>query len=82
MSFHYVEYMEARALFQTREAILENPHITDHDVKALMIREWPKEKGDIGFYSQPLPHEHDHASWTELLSVVRRISNRRTQMDC
>jgi hypothetical protein len=82
MSFHYVEHSEARALFHTREAILENPHLSDHDIKSIMIREWPKEKKEIGFYSQGLPSEEDQAAWNSLISVIRRISNRRTQLDC
>jgi hypothetical protein len=82
ISFHYVEYRESMALFATREAILENPHISDHDVKAMMLAEWPRERQEIGGYSRGLPKENDTEGWKSLIQVVRKISSRSTQRDC
>jgi len=82
VSFHYVEFMESRALFATREALLENPHLTDHELKKLMIAEWPREKKEVGWYSRGLPDETDDKEWTQLLQVVRKISSRHTQREC
>lgn len=82
ISFHYVEYRESMALFATREAILENPHITDHDIKAMMLAEWPRERHEIGGYSRGLPTDNDTDGWKSLIQVVRKISSRNTQRDC
>lgn len=82
ISFHYVESMESRAFFATREALLKNPHMTDHELKSLMIAEWPRAHKDIGFYSRGLPKEGDKDDWDPLLQVVRRISSRSTQREC
>ena len=81
VSFHYVEFMESTALFATREALLENPHMTDHEVKSLMMAEWPRGK-EVGFYSRELPSENDKEGWEPLLKVVRKISSRLTQREC
>ena len=82
VSFHYVEFMESKALFATREALLENPHLTDHELKRLMIDEWPKNPKEVGGYSRALPEENDDAAWIPLLKVVRKISSRFTQSEC
>jgi hypothetical protein len=82
ISFHYVEYMEARALFATREAVLKNPQMSDQELKDFMLKEWPKDRAEIGFYSAGLPKAKDEEKWTPLLQVVRKISTRRTQRDC
>ena len=82
VSFHYVDHMEARALFSVREALLTNPNIPDHELKALMHAEWPKEFRDIGAYSRGLPKENDEEGWAQLLAVLRKISTRETQVDC
>lgn len=82
MSFHYVDHLESRALFRVREALVKNPHLTDHELKALMIRDWPKGFKNLGGYSQPLPPEKNHEGWKAMLGVVRRISSRKNQMDC
>lgn len=82
ISFHYVEYKESRALFATREALLKNPHLTDHQIKSLMIAEWPRDYKEIGGYSQGLPKEDDKEGWSELIQVVRKMSSRHTQRDC
>ena len=82
VSFHYVEYMESRSLFATREALLKNPHMTDHELKGIMLAEWPKEHKEIGGYSRGLPRESDENGWSQLLQVVRKISTRHTQREC
>lgn len=82
VSFHYVEFKEAGALFATREALLENPRLTDRELKHLMLAEWPREKKEVGFYSRNLPNEDDDKEWEPLLAVVRKISSRRTQAEC
>jgi len=82
ISFHYVEFMESRALFATREALLENPHLTDHEVKDLMIAEWPHGHKEVGGYSHRLPKETDEEKWKPLVKAVRKISARHTQREC
>jgi len=82
VSFHYVEFMESRALFATREALLENPHLTDHELKKLMLAEWPRNSKEVGFYSKGLPKGSDNEGWKPLLIVVRKISSRYTQREC
>jgi hypothetical protein len=82
ISFHYVEFMESRALFATREAVLKNPHMTNHELKAIMLAEWPREYKEIGGYSRGLPKESDDKGWEPLLQVVRNISSRHTQREC
>jgi hypothetical protein len=82
ISFHYVEHFEARALFAMRELLLANPHMTDSELKALMISEWPKIRKDIGFYSHPLPDTNDVEEWKQLLRTVRKMTTRETQRDC
>jgi len=82
ISFHYVEYMESRALFSTREALLRNPQMSDHELKNLMLAEWPHDPKEVGGYSHALPKETDVEGWGPLLEVARKISSRRTQRDC
>ena len=82
VSFHYVEHAEARALFATRERLLANPHLSDHELKALMLSEWPKHRQEVGFYSHPLPDASNTDEWKSLLRTVRKISTRETQRDC
>jgi hypothetical protein len=74
--------MENKALFATRERLLANPRMSDHELKNFMITEWPKVKKDIGPYSHPLPDMSQEAEWKELLKTVRKISSRDTQRDC
>mmetsp|Transcript_4165 Transcript_4165/g.10071 ORF Transcript_4165/g.10071 Transcript_4165/m.10071 type:complete len:455 (-) Transcript_4165:28-1392(-) len=82
ISFHYVEFMESKALFATREALLENPHMTDHELRSLMIAEWPSKQREVGRYSRELPAERDRKEWEPLLKVVRKMSSRSTQREC
>jgi hypothetical protein len=82
VSFHYVESYESMALFATRESLLLNPHMTDHELKAIMMAEWPRSPKEIGGYSRGLPKESDDAGWKPLLQVMRKMSSRHTQRDC
>jgi hypothetical protein len=82
ISFHYVEYMESRALTASREALLKNPHMTDHELKSIMLAEWPNQQKDVGGYSKALPKESDKAEWEAILHVMRKISSRYTQGEC
>jgi hypothetical protein len=82
VSFHYVEHTETRALFSTREALLENPHMSDYELKSLMLKEWPTTKAQLGGYSRGLPHKEQDQDWRELLAVIRKISTRTTQREC
>lgn len=82
VSFHYVEHMEARALFAVRNALLKNPHLSDHELKNLVSAEWPKEATDIGSYSHGLPSHDQEEAWKNVMEVLRKISTRETQRDC
>jgi hypothetical protein len=82
ISFHYVEYMEQRAFFATREALLKHPKMSDHELKNTMMTEWPKTKNEIGGYSRGLPKESEKEQWESLLQVMRAISSRHTQREC
>jgi hypothetical protein len=82
ISFHYLEYVEQRALFATREALLKHPHMTDHELKSIMIKEWPNHQKDVGGYSRGLPREDNEEQWKSLLQVMRKISSRQTQREC
>jgi hypothetical protein len=82
ISFHYVEYVEQRALFAIREALLRNPKMSDHELKSIMIKEWPNTQKEVGGYSRALPKESDKEKWDPLLQVMRKISSRSTQREC
>jgi hypothetical protein len=82
ISFHYVEHMETKALFSTREALLDNPQMSDHKLRSYMITEWPSTFTQLGGYSRGLPNSERQEDWTELLAVIRKISTRETQREC
>jgi hypothetical protein len=82
ISFHYVEYMEQRALFATREALLKHPKMSDHELKNTMMTEWPSTQKEVGGYSRGLPKESEKEMWDSLLQVMRSISSRHTQREC
>ena len=82
ISFHYVEWKEAKAFFSVQERLLEHPHLHDHELQHLMEAEWPSNGKDVGFYSQKLPEKEDEDGWKELIDTMRKISSRRTQRDC
>jgi hypothetical protein len=82
ISFHYVEEKENRALFTIRHVVLNSRHISDADLKVLMLHQWPQIKGDIGAYSHGLPKEEDEKGWSDILNTIRKISTREMQGDC
>lgn len=82
ISFHYVEHLEARALYSVRKALLGNPSISDQDLKARIIKEWPTGFKDLGGYAHGIPNEKQEAEWSALLTVLRRISSPNTQVEC
>ena len=74
ITFHYVEALEAKALFHIRQQVLNRPRISDAELKAAMINKWPSEQSALGPYSRPLPGNEDTDSWRVLLIVLRWIS--------
>lgn len=74
ITFHYVEALEAKALFHIRQQVLNQPHISNAELKATMINKWPSEQSALGPYSRPLPDQGDTDSWRVLLIVLRWIS--------
>ena len=70
VTFHYIESYESRALFATRNALLENPHMTNDALKTIMIQQWPQ---DVGGYSHALPDPNSEL-WETILYVMRKIS--------
>lgn len=82
ISFHYVEYAETRALYRIRNALLDNPSLSDDELKTMMIKQWPSDVKELGGYSRGLPHEKQQEDWSELLAVLRKISSPNTQMEC
>jgi len=82
ISFHYVEHSETRALHHVRQALLENPYMSDHELKSLVLQQWPVGMKDLGGYSRVLPKENNKEEWAPILTVLRNISSRRLQVDC
>jgi hypothetical protein len=82
LTFHYVEFMECKALFDTRQKLLGNPSISDAELKQFMVSKWPKSMNEIGGYSRALPGDTDTAVWETLLKVVRKISLQENQSKC
>jgi hypothetical protein len=84
VSFHYVEWKESKALFAIMGELLANPHLSDYELKSMLLKEWPSKDRpkDIGVYSRALPSEDDEEAWQALLAVLRKISTRKTQRDC
>jgi hypothetical protein len=68
ISFHYVEYAEARALHSILHSLLQNP-LDDWELQQALRRRWPTK--DLGGYSKPLP-EGD--SVKQVLEVLRKIA--------
>jgi hypothetical protein len=81
ISFHYVEWKESKALFAIGGELLANPHLSNHELKSMLQKEWPSkdQPKEIGIYSQPLPSKDDVEAWHALLVMLRRISTRKTQ---
>ena len=72
-TFHYVEYAETRALWDTLNEIKRNPGISDKMLQELMIRSWPEKKSDVGGYAHNLPPPKKKDVWNDLLQVIRMI---------
>ncbi|GKY99420.1 hypothetical protein MPSEU_000896700 [Mayamaea pseudoterrestris] len=75
ISFHYVEQTETRALFSTREALLKNPYITDHELQSYMMVGWPKSFAELGGYSRGLPNNNREQDWEALLAVREKLDD-------
>jgi len=82
VSFHYVEYMENKALFLARGVLRNDPHMSDDELKDLMMEKWPKEFKEIGGYSRGLPQTDDKDAWWQLLATMRKISVKRAEEYC
>jgi hypothetical protein len=83
ISFHYVEFLETRALFQIRKALLQNPSVSNSELQDMIIEKWPKEWGDLGGYSRGLPDpKQDTESWAAILAVFRKISLKEYDLQC
>lgn len=82
VSFHYVEYKECKALFETRKALLQTPDMANDKLKNLMIQLWPSEFKEIGGYSRGLPKTTNEEAWRPLLAVMRKISRPVSNADC
>lgn len=74
ISFHYVEHLETHALFATRQALLEQPDMSNEELKQTMIRVWPRNPEEVGGWSRVLPPENDNETWPVLLRVMRKVS--------
>ena len=82
VSFHYVEHLECRALFATRQQLTTNPQSSDKDLKDFMISQWPNTPKDVGGYSRGLPRPQNDQAWKALLETVRKISKQDLQQEC
>jgi hypothetical protein len=83
ISFHYVESSENQALFQIRNTLLQNPDMDDNALKDLMIQKWPKDRSEVGYYSQVLPaREKEPETWTGILAVMRKLSRKEYELHC
>jgi len=70
ISFHYVEYLESIALYQTLKSLQNNTITTDLSLKQFMTKNWPTNPGG---YSHKLPGSNDEI-WEEILHVVKDIA--------
>jgi hypothetical protein len=82
VTFHYVEALECKALFWTRQKLLEDPSLSDAALRQVMTSVWPVEGKDLGGYSRRLPRDDNEEGWKSVLQVVRRISLQETQGTC
>ena len=46
--FHYLEYVETRALFEIRKQLLSNSAISYEEIKELVKQLWPDNKKGVG----------------------------------
>ena len=75
-SFHYVEYAETRALWETLDEVRRRPDIGDDALQQFMMKRWPTEKKDVGGYAHNLPSVPKQDVWKDLLFVVKSIAAR------
>lgn len=73
-SFHYVEWAETLALWDTLAEIGGVNGIEDKELQKFMIENWPKEKKDVGGYAQHLPPVSKQDVWNDLLYIVKSIA--------
>ena len=74
ISFHYVEYTEAKALYDVRRRMCESM-VSDRELKVMMEEVWPRERGKLGFYARALPDSDNDVQWSQILAVMRKISS-------
>jgi len=83
-SFHYVEWAETLALWDTLAEIQRRSvnGIEDKEVQKFMIDNWPKEKKDVGGYAQHLPPVSKQDVWNDLLYIVKSIAPTNDDIFC
>ena len=74
ISFHYVEWKETLALFETLDKLRHEPDISDEDLKHFVMEKWPSEKKDVGAYAHNLPPVTKKEIWCDFLKVLRNIA--------
>jgi hypothetical protein len=80
ISFHYVEYMETRALHTIRQRLLqEDIAMTDEQLLAYLIETWPKQ--ELGGYSFYLPIDKPE-EMKHIVSVLRKMSSTDLEATC
>jgi glycoprotein-N-acetylgalactosamine 3-beta-galactosyltransferase len=82
ISFHYVEYKESRALFSVRDALTNNPQMSNDELHKFMTSVWPSTRKEIGAYSRGLPPAEKQDEWSDLIDTIRKISIREDSGDC
>jgi hypothetical protein len=83
ISFHYVEFLENRALYQIRKALLQKPQLSDDELKNMMIDTWPKDWGELGGYSRALPERKKEPEvWAAILAILRKLSLKEYEQPC
>ena len=84
ISFHYIEFEVARALYKTL-TVTSKTSVTkmdDSELKAFMVNQWPRDGKGVGGYEHPLPRIGDAKAWDDLLHVVRLISPSNLNTSC
>jgi hypothetical protein len=83
VSFHYVEWMENKCLFEVRKALLQKPDMGDEELQQLILKTYPHEWKELGGYSRLLPQvDEDTESWAAFLTVFRKLSLKQYEMQC
>lgn len=80
ISFHYVEYKEARALHAIRQRLLsQQDSMTDAETLSFILEMWPKQ--DLGGYSHHLPYDKED-QLQHIVSVLRKMSTTELEVTC